>query len=450
MSAKVKLGNDVIEGVETVQIENADTPGEYVAFTLGSEKPEQTKTTALNMASGDQTITPDSGKALTQVTITKPDTLIAGNIKKDVNIGGVVGSLETGSTIPGGKTLTFYDDDDSMYAIHQVKSGERVVAPDSPTKQDYHFVGWDTTKGDASTRLVFPFTPSTDLSAWAAYVDFVDLETASWNVVRAASDAGTASSLWSVGDVKSIIIPSGTKIGDGLTFSSDTTLYTFIMGFDHNIAVEASGYSHSITFGTFKTANPGSIDITLYDSKGGSSVSADTYFSMNNTNSNAGGWKDSRMRYNLLGSTDTAQSDASSTTATSPAANTFMAALPAALRAVMKPVIKWTDNVGGSSSIAGNVSALVDYLPLLAEQEVFGTRTYANAEEQNHQAQYQYYINGGSTKKYNVSSPNSAVTWWLRSPSASTATSFCYVNSSGNAAGSSAGYSYGCSPLFVV
>lgn len=46
------------------------------------------------MASGNQVITPDTNKVLTQVTITKPDTLVAGNIKKDVVIGGVTGTFE--------------------------------------------------------------------------------------------------------------------------------------------------------------------------------------------------------------------------------------------------------------------------------------------------------------------------------------------------------------------
>ena len=52
---------------------------------------EQSKTVALNMTSGDQTITPDSNKVLSQVTIEKPNTLVASNIKFGVNIGGVSG-----------------------------------------------------------------------------------------------------------------------------------------------------------------------------------------------------------------------------------------------------------------------------------------------------------------------------------------------------------------------
>lgn len=55
---------------------------------------EKTKTVDLSMASGNQVITPTSGKTLSQVTITKPSTLTAENIKKDINIGGVTGTYE--------------------------------------------------------------------------------------------------------------------------------------------------------------------------------------------------------------------------------------------------------------------------------------------------------------------------------------------------------------------
>lgn len=46
------------------------------------------------MATGNQVITPTSGKTLSQVTITKPSTLTPGNIKKDIDIGGVIGTYE--------------------------------------------------------------------------------------------------------------------------------------------------------------------------------------------------------------------------------------------------------------------------------------------------------------------------------------------------------------------
>ena len=57
----------------------------------GGGKPEQTKTVDLAMASGNQVITPDAGKVLTSVTVKKPSTLLAENIKAGVKIGGVTG-----------------------------------------------------------------------------------------------------------------------------------------------------------------------------------------------------------------------------------------------------------------------------------------------------------------------------------------------------------------------
>ena len=71
-------------------------------------KDEQEKIVDLSMASGDQVISPDREKVLSKITVNKPSTLIPNNIKKDVNIGGVVGTLENGtsSKIQPSKSLT--------------------------------------------------------------------------------------------------------------------------------------------------------------------------------------------------------------------------------------------------------------------------------------------------------------------------------------------------------
>lgn len=59
--------------------------------------PTQEKTVPLSMADGDQVVTPSDGKVLSKVTVQKPSTLTSENIKKDVDIGGVVGALESGA-----------------------------------------------------------------------------------------------------------------------------------------------------------------------------------------------------------------------------------------------------------------------------------------------------------------------------------------------------------------
>lgn len=76
-----------------------------VTGTLEAKKDEEAKTVDLAMASGNQTIIPTSGKVISQVVVKKPATLIAGNIKKDVNIGGVTGTLEP-QTAPKLQTKT--------------------------------------------------------------------------------------------------------------------------------------------------------------------------------------------------------------------------------------------------------------------------------------------------------------------------------------------------------
>ena len=260
----------------------------------------------------------------------------------------------------------------------------------------------------------------------------------SWAAIHSVS--GTGASYWAVGDRKAVAV-SGT-VG---TQSVSGTYYVYIIGFNHNGAT-------GIDFGTFKTALSGGTDICLIDAGYGNNYTNGTkYFNMNHSsNTNSGGWKGCDLRYDVLGSTNTNDGDATATTATNPVANTLMAALPSDLRAVMKPMTIYTDNTGGGSNTASNVTASVDYLPLLAEYEIFGTRSYANSSEQNHQAQYAYYSAGNSKVKYRHSATSSTAWWWERSPYYAHSASFCFVNADGDANYNFARYSYGVAPAFRV
>ena len=260
----------------------------------------------------------------------------------------------------------------------------------------------------------------------------------SWAAIHSVS--GTGASYWAVGDRKAVAV-SGT-VG---TQSVSGTYYVYIIGFNHNGAT-------GIDFGTFKTALSGGTDICLIDAGYGNNYTNGTkYFNMNHSsNTNSGGWKGCDLRYDVLGSTNTNDGDATATTATNPVANTLMAALPSDLRAVMKPMTIYTDNTGGGSNTASNVTASVDYLPLLAEYEIFGTRSYANSSEQNHQAQYAYYSAGNSKVKYRHSATSSTAWWWERSPSYSGSDGFCFVDTGGYANIYYARSSRGVAPAFRV
>ena len=264
-----------------------------------------------------------------------------------------------------------------------------------------------------------------------------------WSVIKSVADAGNGSNYWAVGDRKAVAVNGtvGTQAVNG-------TYYVYIIGFNHNSSREGNG----ITFGTFKTALSGGTDICLVDGQYNDySTNGTKYFNMNHSSdTNSGGWKGCDLRYDVLGSTNTNNGDATATTATSPVAGTLMAALPSDLRAVMKPMTIYTDNTGGGNNTASYVTASVDYLPLLAEFEIFGTRTYANSAEQNYQQQYAYYSAGNSKVKYRHTATGSTANWWERSPYYYDSFRFCSVNPGGNAGYYSARLSNGLAPAFRV
>ena len=264
-----------------------------------------------------------------------------------------------------------------------------------------------------------------------------------WSVIKSVADAGNGSNYWAVGDRKAVAVNGtvGTQAVNG-------TYYVYIIVFNHNSSREGNG----ITFGTFKTALSGGTDICLVDGQYNDySTNGTKYFNMNHSSdTNSGGWKGCDLRYDVLGSTNTNNGDATATTATSPVAGTLMAALPSDLRAVMKPMTIYTDNTGGGNNTASYVTASVDYLPLLAEFEIFGTRTYANSAEQNYQQQYAYYSAGNSKVKYRHTATGSTAYWWERSPYYDSSNSFCLVYTSGNALLNGAWYSNGLAPAFRV
>ena len=129
---------------------------------------------------------------------------------------------------------------------------------------------------------------------------------------------------------------------------------------------------------------------------------------------------------------------------------TIIAVIPAALRAVLKSVTKYTDNTGGGSTAASAVTATTDYFFLLSEYEVFGSISYANSNESSKQAQYAYYSAGNSKIKYKHNGTSTAALWWLRSPFASTSATFVVVGAGGTVGNRAAGISLGFAPGFCV
>lgn len=267
------------------------------------------------------------------------------------------------------------------------------------------------------------------------------LNNQTWAEIHQVSDAGKGSEYWAVGDAKQITI-NGTV---GLTSISNFTVWAFILGFDHNSGKEGTNRIH-FQLGRTAETKTDTNGICFVDSTYGNYNANNGSFTMNPASNssgskNAGGWNASHMRKTLLGS------DGSPT---SPASNTFLAALPSDLRAVMKTVTKYSDNTGGGSDTASYVTATTDVLFLLSEFEVQGARSYANSAEQNYQAQYQYYKDGNSKVRYKHNATTTTAAWWLRSVCASGTAHFCAVGTGGSASNGNSGHCYGVAPAFCV
>lgn len=337
-------------------------------------------------------------------------TFFSATITVNVDSGASV-VLKKGSTTVATKTSTgtavFTVTETGTYTVEATKSSQTVSG------------SVNVVSGTTSYALTLSFVSST-------------LNNNDWSVIKSVSDAGQGANYWSVGDRKAVVL-NGT-VGK-LSLSSVTT-YAFIIGFNHNSSVEGANRIH---FQLAKTALSGGTDVALCDSSYGSNVSATGYFSMNSSNTNSGGWSSSQMRANICGTSLTSYS------------GTIIAVIPEELRAVLKSVTKYTDNTGGGGGSASSyVTATTDYFFLLSEMEVFGSVSYGNTYEANKQAQYAYYSAGNSKIKYKHSATSTAVRWWLRSPGASTSTSFVRVGTDGTVDYYSANNSYGFAPGFCV
>ena len=241
----------------------------------------------------------------------------------------------------------------------------------------------------------------------------------SWDTIKWASKHNVGQNYWSVGDCK--VVTMNGKVSDGLTLTNYTA-WVYIIGFNHNAEKEGNG----IAFQGFKTAQTGGTDICLVDSGYDSNKTSGTWFNMNNAQTNGGGWQGSLMRKNVM--------------------PLIKAAFPADLQAVIKPSTIFTAPDTGDIAL----TVTEDDVFLLAEYEVFGTRTYASTQEPNYLKQYSYYSAGNSKVMYQHNDTSASTGWWERSPYSNESNYFCDVGANGRASTYFAIASSGVSPAFKV
>ena len=352
-------------------------------------------------------------------------------------IGGLaaaVGTIQTGIalqlivTVSAGATVTATNGSKTISGTADSTGVCTLTVPETGTWSVSATLG-----GQTSDTKTVSITDS-----YAVALSFVSstLNNNEWSVIKSISDAGQGENYWSIGDRKAVTL-NGT-VG-ALTLSNYTT-YAFIIGFNHNASVEGTNRIH---FQLAKTELSDGTDVCFCDNQYGPDNGYPSpgagYFVMNASSTNSGGWKSSQMRTNICG------------TSLSSYSSTIISVIPEALRAVLKPVTKYTDNTAnGGGSTASYVTATTDYFFLLSEFEVFGSINYGNTNEKNKQAQYAYYSAGNSKIKYKHNGTSTIAEWWLRSPHASRLGLFVIVSAGGTINQTSAWASLGFAPGFCV
>ena len=220
-----------------------------------------------------------------------------------------------------------------------------------------------------------------------------DLGSLSWSQVATISKMGVASTLFHIGDEKTLTV-------NGVSYTA------VIIGFDHDTPVDIA------TYGRYKAGITWQLKDCL-----------NTTYKMNSSKTNSGGWASCAMR------------------------TSTMATLLSHLASDLKNAIVKVKKLSSAGEQSTAINTTEDSLFLLSEVEIFGSAhspTYAKAGEGS---QYEYYQSGNSRVK---TVNGSAEYWWERSPNGNTTTAFCRVNNSGGADSQPANNSYGVSFGFCV
>lgn len=190
------------------------------------------------------------------------------------------------------------------------------------------------------------------------------LNTLDPTVIQSTVLLGHASLAWDIGDCTKDILISGNLAGQQI----EGTYNAFILGFDHNSAIEGTKRLHLC----FAKTNDNEKKAVAF----GLTTMSDSAVPAIN------GWEAEPLRDNL---------------------QNFIACLPTTWRQVISPCVK---NYNTPSTLK-DVNTVTDYVWLLSKPEIFKTDNMISQ-------QYQYFANANPTVRYQNDNLNTAVSWYLR------------------------------------
>lgn len=226
---------------------------------------------------------------------------------------------------------------------------------------------------------------------------------------------------WSVGDKRNVNLSAMSATGVGESHRAQAV--EFVIGdFEHDdLATPINGHSKAAVTLLQKDCLMDASNAS--NPVNGSNNTENGY--MNSTSTNRGGWKNCARRTWCN--------------------NVYFSALPGAWQSMVKTVNKKV-SVGNNSS---TIETVQDKIFLAAEIEIFNSTTYSFVGEGT---QYQYYKNATANRykmpKWNLSYVSNI--YWERSPYSGNTSSFCFVDSSGNANRNYANNAYGVAPCLCL
>ena len=308
-------------------------------------------------------------------------------------------------------TLTFRPPSTGTWTISGTISGKTYTA--------------DATVSSLSTAVSVSLKTKALMYSFETCTDqqLADMLESYYNGAYDATDIATLKSTYMpIGAKRSISLSAMSATGVSESHHADSYQFT-IIGHEHdNLKTTSSGGKTKalLTLQTDRILYKNTTDAT-YSSNYPAVADEGGY--MEPTNTNVNGWKNCPRR--------TWCNDV------------FLAALPAAIKSLVKTVNKLTS--------AGNQSATIDTTEddvfLLSEIEVFGTVTNSKAGEGS---QYEYYQTASNICKKPSYTSYASAAWWERSPYASSATHFCSVHANGTTNYSNASDALGLAPAFCI
>ena len=264
--------------------------------------------------------------------------------------------------------------------------------------------------------LMYSFETCTDQQ-------LADMLESYYNGAYDATDIATLKSTYMpIGAKRSISLSAMSATGVSESHHADSYQFT-IIGHEHdNLKTTSSGGKTKalLTLQTDRILYKNTTDAT-YSSNYPAVADEGGY--MEPTNTNVNGWKNCPRR--------TWCNDV------------FLAALPAAIKSLVKTVNKLT-SVGNQSA---TIDTTEDDVFLLSEIEIFGTVTNSKAGEGS---QYEYYQTASNICKKPSYTSYASASWWERSPGASGAARFCVVDVDGTTSYGNASGASGLAPAFCI